>query len=329
MIERRTIVAALACGLTHGRASAKAPAMAQICFMSLATRVVDGASVDAFRDGLSKLGHVEGKSYRLLWLSSDGDVERAAATLREQLKMQPIDVFLAPGPASARLVLRATQQTPIVAVGLHPRGGQTDLFASLARPGGRVTGLSNFGEELATKRVQLLKEAMPRLTHVGVLHNVAEPVFRRWGEETAMEVRAQGLKATQLPMNSPSLPGLMDLMRGARRQGVEALVIVRDFLTATLYETIAHASRDIGLACMAEERRFPDAGALMSYGVNDADLFRAAARYVDRILKGVAAADLPIEQPNRFELVINQKAARALGLALPQSLLLRADEVIK
>mgnify|MGYP003403306671 CR=1 FL=1 len=127
----------------------------------------------------------------------------------------------------------------------------------------------------------------------------------------------------------PSPSALQQSFRTARAEGVEAVVVVRDFLTSTLHRAIARGSRDAGLACMAEERRYPDAGALMSYGVNDAELFRSAAGYVDRILKGALAAELAIAQPTRFELVINRKTARALGLALPQSLLLRADEVIE
>ena len=121
--------------------------------------------------------------------------------LREQQVAQPVAVFLSPGAAAVRLILRVTKNVPIVSVALHPRGGQTDLFASLARPGGMVTGVSNFGEELAVKRVQLLKEVMPRLKSVGVLHNTTDPVFRRWGEETESEIRKQGLAAMRLGLS--------------------------------------------------------------------------------------------------------------------------------
>jgi len=217
---------------------------------------------------------------------------------------------------------------PIVSVGLHPRGGQTDLFASLARPGGMVTGVSNFGEELAAKRVQLLKEVMPKLATAGVLHNTTDPVFQRWGEETETEIRAQGLDAVRLGLTSTSLEAMRQTLRGARSRGVEAVVIVRDFLTSALYVAIARTSRDIGLATIAEERRYPDAGALMSYGTSDRDLFRSAAGYVDRILKGAKPGDLPVEQPTRFELVVNLKTAKVLGITVPQAVLLRADEVI-
>jgi putative ABC transport system substrate-binding protein len=328
VIGRRQVVTGLAGTLAVPRLSAQPSAVPVICYMALATRESDARSVAAFRDGMRDLGHAEGRSYTLIERYADGDMARAEALLREQLA-QPVSVFLTPGAAAARLILRTIKAVPIVSVGLHPRGGQTDLFASLARPGGMVTGVSNFGEELAAKRVQLLKEVMPRLATVGVLHNTADPVFQRWGEETEGEIRAQGLAAVRLGLTSTSLLAMQQTLRGARSQGVEAVVIVRDFLTSALHVAIADASRDIGLATIAEERRYPDAGALMSYGTSDRDLFRSAARYVDRVLKGAKPAELPVEQPTRFELVVNLRAAKALGLTVPRSVLLRADEVIQ
>ena len=192
-----------------------------------------------------------------------------------------------------------------------------------------MTGVSNFGEELAAKRVQLLRTVMPKLAHVGVLHNAGDPVFQRWGEETAGEIRAQGLAAIRLGLTSTSVDALQRTLRNGRAQGVEAIVVVRDFMTATLFEPIARLSRELAMGTIAEERRYPKAGALMSYGVNDDDLFRRAADYVDRILKGARPAELPIEQVARLQLVINLKTARTLGIVVPRSVLLQADEVIQ
>lgn len=152
-------------------------------------------------------------------LYADGNLARAEAMLREHLA-RGVAVFLLPGAAAARLVLRVTQAVPIVAMGLHPRGGQTDLFASLAKPGGMVTGVSNFGEELAAKRVQLLKEVLPRLKAVGVLHNTIDPLFLRWGEETQDEIRAQGLVATSLGLTTTYTDALQQTLRAARARGV-------------------------------------------------------------------------------------------------------------
>ena len=326
MRGRRPFIAGLAGALLAPRAFARGPAL--VCYLALATRQADVGGVAAFREGMRALGHVEGRTYRLAELYADGQYERAEGLLRQQLRA-PVDVFLTPGPAAARLVLGITRSVPVVAVGLHPRGGQTDLFASLAQPGGMVTGVSNFGEELAAKRVQLLKEMVPQLKSVGVLHNATDVVFQRWGEETEAELRGQGLVPLRLGLTSPSLDALAQSLRGARAAGAQALVVVRDFLTSTLYQPISQIGRDLKLATMAEERRYPEAGALMSYGISDRDQFGRAAGYVDRILKGARPAALPIEQLTRFELVLNAATARALGLTIPAALRLRADAVIE
>ena len=286
MIARRHVFTALAgCAVAaRGLAQASPPI---VFMMALATRESDAKSVAAFREGMNDLGQVEGRSWQLVERYAEGDFARAEAMLREPMA-RPVAVYLTPGAAAVRLILRITKTVPIVSAGLHPRGGQTDLFASLARPGGMVTGVSNFGEELAAKRVQLLKDIMPRLTTVGVVHNITDPVFRNWGEETENEIRTQGLRAVRVGLRSPSVHDMARALRQARAQGVEAIVIVRDFLTSALHRSIAVASLDSGLASVAEERRYPDAGALMSFGAADRDQFRSAARYVDRILKGAA-----------------------------------------
>lgn len=327
MNRNRRVLLTVAGALAAPALQAQTPRPPVVFYMALATRASDAKSVAAFREGMQALGQVEGRSYVLTERYAQGDFAAAETMLREGLA-EGVAVFLSPGAAAVRLILRATRSVPIVSVALHPRGGQTDLFASLARPGGIVTGVSNFGEELAAKRVQFLKELMPRLKSVGVLHNTTDPVFRKWGEETEGEIRAQGLAAMRLGLTSTSVDAMQQKLRDARARGVEALVVVRDFLTSSLYRQIARGSLELGLASVAEERRYPEAGALLSYGVSDRDQFRSAANYVDRILKGAAPAELPIEQPTRFELVLNMKTASALGLTPPQPLMLLADEVI-
>ncbi len=327
-MRRRYLLAGLASLIGQPGVLAQTQPVPRVCYLALATRQSDARSVAAFREGMRAAGQVEGKTFSLTELYAEGNLARAEAMLRAQLET-PVAVFLVPGAAAARLILRLTRAIPIAAVGLHPRGGQTDLFATLAKPGGMVTGVSNFGEELAAKRVQLLKEAVSGLSTVGVLHNTTDPLFLRWGEETEVEIRAQGLVAMRLGLTSTSLDALQQILRAGRARGVQALVVVRDFLTSALFEAISRSGRELGLAVIAEERRYPEAGALMSYGANDNDLFQRVATYVDRILKGARPADLAIEQPTRFELVINLKTAKALGLTIPQSLLLRADEVIQ
>ena len=205
MIRRRHLMSGLAAAVAMPRLAAQT-AVPVVCFLALATRQSDARSVAAFREGMRDLGQVEGRTYTLVEHYAEGDLARAELQLREQLA-QGVTVFLTPGAAAVRLILRNTQSVPIVSAGLHPRGGQTDLFASLARPGGMVTGVSNFGEELAAKRVQLLREVLPKLATVGVLHNTTDPVFRQWGEETEAEIRAQGLTAVRLGLSSPVARG--------------------------------------------------------------------------------------------------------------------------
>jgi len=164
---------------------------------------------------------------------------------------------------------------------------------------------------------------------VGVLHNTSEPAFQRWGEETEVVARSQGLAALRVGLASPSVAAMQHGLRQAHAQGVEAVIVVRDFLTAALHRHVSAICLERGLPIMAEERIYPEAGALMSYGASEREQFRGVATYVHRLLKGASPAGLPIEQVARFELVLNLKTARALGLKPAQSLLLAADEVIE
>ncbi len=328
MIDRRSALAGLALACMASPTPAQTTGPPVVYFMALATRESDAASIAAFRAGMRERGHVEGRSYVLFERYAAGDVPGAERALRDQSASPPA-VFLAPGPAAARIILRVHKSVPVVTVGLHPQGGQSDLFASLARPGGMVTGVSNFGEQLAAKRVQLLAEAMPKLRTVGVLHNAVDPVFRRWGEETEGEIRSQGFAAERLEIHSTAVDALAQTLRRARARGVDAIVVVRDFLTASLYQPIAQLSRELGVPVIAEERRYVDVGALMSYGASDQALFAQAAGFVHRILAGAVPADMPVQLPTRFELVINLNTAKALGLKIPRSMLLLADEVIQ
>ena len=327
--RRRALVTGLTCAAVVARGGvAVARDMVEIGYLALASRQADQRDVDAFKTGMAALGYVENKSFRVVEVYADGDVSRADGLARDLMAAR-VDIILALGPASARAALAVSRKVPIVALALHPRGGQTDLFESLSRPGGTVTGLSNLGEELAGKRIDLMREVMPGITRVGILHNASEALFRRWGEETEAAARAQGLDAQRLGLLSVSVVQVERLLDEAKASGAAAVIVVRDFVTAVLLHDIARLARARGIAVIAEERRFPDAGALMSYGARSADLFRRAAMYVDKIMKGEKPADLPIEQPTRLELVVNLRTARALGITVPPSILIRADEVIE
>ena len=199
----------------------------------------------------------------------------------------------------------------------------------MAKPGGSLTGFSSLGEDLSVKRIELLRELLPAATVVGILHNAADPVFRDWGVQTEVSARAQGLKPLRFGLSSSSTTRPRLLLRRLRADGADAVIVIRDFLTHSLTDEIVTTSTKLGMPVLAEQAFFAQAGAIMSYGTHFPDLFRRAAAYADRIIKGERPGDLPIQLPARFELIINMRVAKALGLTMPDSLLLQADEVIE
>lgn len=298
-----------------------------IGFVGFASRSADNQTLNPFREALRGLGHVEGRTVLIEPRSADGDVSRGLQQISE-LIARPVDVFLSPGPAVTRVLLRMTK-IPVVAVALPADRTEEGLFQSLARPGGTVTGFSAFGEELSAKRIQMIREVLPRLDVVGVLHNATDPTFRAWGEQTMSDATRQGLRPVRLSLESPSIAMLEDHLRKLKEAGGSALIVIRDFQTTTLMADICRLAAGLGIAVVGEHREFAHAGALFSYGADISDLFRRAAGYVDRILKGESPAVLPIQLPSKFELVVNQRTAQTLGITMPSSVLARADEMIE
>jgi putative ABC transport system substrate-binding protein len=329
-VDRRKLLIALA---ALG-APAHTPAWAQqrrrppvVGFVGFATAAFDEQYITPFREGLMALGYDIGRTIVIERRHSDGDVARGHALIGE-LATLPVDVFLSPGPAATRAIVRITK-IPVVAIALPSEQTEPDLFASFARPGGTVTGFSAFGEEMSAKRIEMLREMIPGIRTIGVLHNATDPMFRAWGDQTIAAVQKQGLEPVRIAVGPTSGATVADSIRALPTGGGRAVIVLRDFLTATLMEDICRAGLQSGVAVMGEHALFVHSGALFSYGADFSDLFRRAAGYVDRITKGEKAADLPIQLPTKFELSINLKTARALGIEIPPSIHVRAESVIE
>jgi putative ABC transport system substrate-binding protein len=303
------------------------PRVPVVGFVGIASREADANLLEPFRQGLKERGYVEGRTVRLEPRYSDGDIDKAQQQFLE-LAAIPVDVFLAPGPAAARTLARVTR-IPVVAIGLPDLESLPGLYASQKRPGGSVTGFSAFGEEMSAKRIQLLKDALPGLKTVGVMHNATDPTFNAWGEQTIEGARRQGLAAIGLGLRAPSKGAVTEAIGRLREGGGTALIIVRDFMTSKLTADICELGAAAGIAVVGSEAWTAEAGALLSYGPDIADVSRLAAGYVDRILKGEKPSDLPIQFATKFDFVVNLRTAKRLGLTIPPVALARADRTIE
>ena len=242
------------------------------------------------------------------------------------LVQRKVDVIVVDSTVATRALERATSSIPIVmAIVADPVG--SGLVASLAHPGGNVTGLSLMITELSAKRLQLLKEAIPRLTRVAVLWNPDTPYHTKVVEDLKATAPSMSIKLNFVPTRTPEEIG--PAFSAVSRAHARALYVVSDPLFITHRTTLLKLASKARLPVTYGERTFVDGGGLMSYGPNFGDLVRRSAGYVDKILKGAKPSDLPIEQPTKFEFVVNLKTAKALGITIPQSILLRADEVIR
>ena len=279
---------------------------------------------DAFLKGLRELGYIDGKNIKIEHRYADGRSDRLDALIAEFLQLR-VDVIVVPGGPAIRAAKQATTTTPIVIV-TQEDPVTAKFVESLARPGGNITGLTRLTSELSGKRLELFKEAVPAISRVAILKGSGD--FRENVED--YEVPARVLNVTLLPVNlTGSRPSLEGAFQSALKAGVNAVVTNRDAVTASYAKQIADLSIKNRLPSMNEDSPYVEAGGLMSYAANDADQFRRAAYYVDRILKGTKPADLPVEQPTKFEFVINLKTAKQIGLTIPPNVLARADKVIK
>ncbi len=292
----------------------------RIGVLELMSRALN-ANFDAFRQGLREFGYVEGQNFVIEYRSADGRPERFPGLATEMVRLK-VDLILTRGTSAAVAAKNATRTIPIVMLASGDPVG-TGVVASLARPGGNVTGLSGFTKELAAKRVQLLKEIVPRAARIAVFLNSGS-LSNSW-KEIQVAARSQGVRPELLDTGkSDDLEHAFD----AIRLRIDALLVATtDVTPSRLF--IPDLAAKHRLPAMYISRAAVDAGGLISYGPNYPDLYRRAAVFVDKILKGAKPADLPIEQPTTFDLVINLKTAKALGVTIPQSILERADQVIQ
>ena len=281
--------------------------------------------VEAFRHGLRELGYVEGQNIAIEFRSAERRSERLPGLAAELVRLG-VDVIVAPGTEAALAAKNATGTIPIVMVNVGDPVG-TGLAQSLARPGGNITGLSRLDQELSGKRLQLLTEVVPKVSRVAALYNPDNPSLALSFRETEVAARTLGVELRSLAVRGPN--EFETAFQAATRGRAGALIVLGDALTFRHRARIADLAAKHRLPAIFGAGEYVDAGGLMSYSPNLSDMYRRAATYVDKILKGAKPADLPVEQPTRFELVLNLKTAKALGLTIPQSILIRADHVIQ
>jgi putative tryptophan/tyrosine transport system substrate-binding protein len=283
------------------------------------------ALFDAFCDGLRELGWIKGKNVTIELRYAENRLERLPEVAAELVRLN-VDVIVGRGTLGPLAAKRATSTIPIVmAASGDPLG--SGLVASLAQPGGNVTGMSLMAPDLGGKRLELLKELLPRLARVAVLWNAANPYPAIVFKETQAAGQTLAIEVQSLEIRTPD--DFDGVFEEARKRRPDALITVEDPLTFNYQKRIADFALESQLPSLHGVREFAVAGGLLSYGANIAELYRRAAGYVDKILKGAKPADLPVQQPTKFDLVINLKTAKALGLTIPPMLLATADEVIE
>lgn len=285
-----------------------------------------GPQIEGFRQGLRDLGYIEGKNIVVEYRYTEAKGDRNPSLVAELMQLK-VDVLVLPGPGAIRAAKQAKTTIPIVIVSQEDpvAAGYID---SLARPGGNITGVSRFTRELSGKRLELLTEVVPKISRVGVLWDPNSSTSM----PTVFKDYEAAARALKIQLQSLEVRGTNDFegaFRAAAKGRAQALIVIRNPLHTRHQKQIAELAIKNRLPSMNETHDFVEAGGLVSYAANEAERFRRAAYYVDRILKGSKPAELPVEQPTKFELVINLKTANQIGVTIPQKVLARADRVIK
>jgi len=328
-MQRRQILRFTVVGL----AALSLPALAQqqsrkvphIGWLIHGTQSSQEAVLEEYRSGMRDLGYVEGRTVETEYLYSNAQAERLRG-LAAELVAHKVDVIVAVSTPATLAAMQATKVIPIILpVSSDPIG--TGLVASLARPGGNVTGLSQMAPELSAKRLELIHILVPRANRMAALWDRSNPGMAQRVRET--RIAAEQLRIAFFDAGARDLDGLEASFAALSKQRTDALLVTQEPFTLQHRDRILEFAARNHIPTMYEESRWVEAGGLISYGPSLRNMFRRSASYVDKILKGAKPADLPVEQPTKFELVINMKTAKAMGLTIPQSILLRADRIIE
>jgi putative ABC transport system substrate-binding protein len=329
MMDRRTFLFMFSLGALSApfaAAAQQAGNVYRVGLLALLPNADTTREMKALKTRLRDLGYIEGKNLVFEYRSAEGKPERLATLAAELLQLGPDVIIARGGTLTAQIAKQATRTVPVVMAGVGDPIA-SGLVATLARPGGNVTGLSTLAPDIAGKRLELLRDSMPTVNQVAVLANPMTPFVSQALKVVADAARALRIQIRVVEMTAPDqLDRAFEAVLSAKPG---ALLVLEDPLTFALRTQIAGLAAQHRLPSVFGSRDYVEVGGLMSYGTDLADLSSRAAIYVDKILKGANPADLPVEQPTKFELVINLKTARALGLTIPTPLLARADEVIE
>jgi putative ABC transport system substrate-binding protein len=308
--------------LTHAQQPKK---VIRLGFLAATSASTEKSRIEAFRQGMRELGYVEGKNIVIEWRFAEGKLDRLP-DLAAELVLLKVDVIVTAGPNSTRAVKEATATIPIV-MGLDTDPVGSGVVASLARPGGNITGLSSLQPELSGKRLELLKEIVPRLSRVAVFGTSVNPGNAQALRETELAAGAFGVKLQYLDVLSPK--DIETVFRSASKGRVDAVLLLASPVYISHRKQLADLAVKSRLPAIYNRPEYVEDGGLMAYSPSVDDMFRRAAKYVDKILKGAKPADLPVEQPVKFEFIINLKAAKQIGLTIPPNVLARADRVVR
>jgi putative ABC transport system substrate-binding protein len=297
----------------------------RVGFLGFPAPTANAGRNEAFRQGLRELGYVEGKNIIIEWRFAEGKIDRAASLAAELVRLK-VDVIVTGGSGSTRPAHEATNMIPIV-MAQDPDPVGNGFVATLARPGGNITGLSTLAPELSGKQLELLKEIVPSVTRVAVVGTSTFPTNAQALREVELAAGALKIHLHYLDIRNPE--DIEPAFQEARKARANALLVLVGPVLSNQRIRIADLAVKSRLPAIYGQLEYVEAGGFMSYAVSFTDLHRRAAAYVDKILRGTKPADLPIEQPTKFELVINLKAAKQIGLTIPPNVLARADKVIK